>query len=160
VNNYLQKRGQEPLIVNSKYAWEDVELSLSAACDAIVALAAKDKNATGFSARLRQGYQTLCNHAKDAQGFLSLIPSDVMGSSVLCGGLTIVFKALEQTGYQRTAVHMALEELPVILNDRVSYIKIHGHDEELHRRMAALYASVLRAMGLILKWLKANSLSI
>ncbi|KAK0713528.1 hypothetical protein B0T26DRAFT_753624 [Lasiosphaeria miniovina] len=75
--------------------------------------------------------------------FTALIPNDLMFSSALCGGLNIIFSALEQTGFHREAVYKALERLPQILGDHDGYIEIAADDAELHRRTAKLYAEVL-----------------
>lgn len=158
-NKYLRKSGQEPLEVSSANGWQDVESSLTLACEALENIAAKDKELKGSTGRMKAAYRTLCNHANDAQGFLSLIPSDFMCSSVLSGGLKVVFKAMEQSSCQRTAIYIALEELPSILIDRASSIQVFRGDEELHRRMSALYISVLKFLGYILKWFTRNPLS-
>ncbi len=164
VNKYLVKRGQEPLRLqqvgdqDQLVTWEKVESTLSTACSSIEKLAFADDEARGFAARMRRGYHKLCDHASDARGFLSLIPSDFMGSSVLCGGLTVIFRAMEQVGYQRIAVYHALEELPVILNDKIAGLKVYEDDEELHRRMATLYVAVLAVLRCILEWFARSAL--
>jgi len=163
INKYLEKRGQPPLDIKTEHNWAEVEQSMKVACDAMEKAAIKDKKKGETKAtvtdRMRQGYRALCAHARDAQGFLELIPSDFMCSSVLCGGLKVIFSALEQTDNQLSAIRVAMEEIPKILNDKAASIKIFSEDEELHKRLATLYVAILGTLQFMLKRFVKSSTS-
>lgn len=120
---------------------------------------ATDKNIPGSMGRLKSGFRKLCKHIEKGETFVSLIPDDTFGcGSTLRGALGIVFSALKGTGAHRTEVYNTLEELPLTLTDRVANIKWFQHDEELHRRTAALFASIFRLLKHILSWLVQGTL--
>jgi hypothetical protein len=155
-NEYLTKNGQQPLTLDSSQNWDEVLVSVTSACDTLEGLAAKDKEVKGFAGRMKKAYRTLCDNAGIGAGVINLIPSDQMYTAALCGGLKVIFAALQNAGYQRQAVYQALEDLPMILNDRAASIEIFSEDEELHRRMAALYVATLTAYRHILKYFIGN----
>ena len=159
MNRYRQKRGQEPLGLDLANDWRAVEASLTQACDVLDQMADKDKEAKGFSRKIREAFRALCRNAGNAKCFIALIPSDFMCSSVLCAGLETLFSAMEHAGYHRCAVYKALERLPDILNDRAASLKILGEDDEMHRRMSNLYVATLKTLQTILRWFLKNSLS-
>jgi hypothetical protein len=136
---------------------------MQVACDAMEQAAAKgSKSKTGepkgFTDRIRQGYRALCAHARDTKGFLELIPSDFMCSSVLCGGLKVLFLALEQSDEQNQLITAAMEAIPRILNDKAASIRIFSRDEELHRRLAGLYVAILDALRYMLsRFIKSST---
>lgn len=66
--------------------------------------------------------------------------------------------ALQQTDHFRKDIYSALEDLPFILSDHVAMVKLSLVDEELHRRTAALYASLFKLMEVIFAWFLKNSL--
>ncbi|KAK9420411.1 putative Fungal STAND N-terminal Goodbye domain-containing protein [Seiridium unicorne] len=158
VNEYLTKNDQEPLpaILSSSHGWDDVFISVSSACDTLERLAAKDKEVRGVAGRLKKAYRTLCKNAEIGAGFIGLIPNDQMYTAALCCGLKVIFNALQNAGRHRQTVFSALEELPLILDDRAASIDIYSDDEELHRRMAALYVATLKAYRTILQYFIGN----
>ena len=116
-------------------------------------LLAEDQAITGLRSKLKNGFQTLCQHAGAGQTFVSLIPSDLFGlSSLLCGALKMIFSAMQQSETHRTEVYKALAELPVLICDHSAPCKGHKDDEQLHRRASELYASVFRLLGHIFNW--------
>jgi len=118
--------------------------------------AARDKDVSGFTGKLKKGFHGLCRNAGAGKLFTALIPNDSFGST-LCGGLNIVFAALEQTGYHREAVYKALVQLPQIVDNFDEYIEMVPNDSELHRRTARLYSEVCLTLEHIMRWFTSNS---
>lgn len=80
-------------------------------------LSSKDKTLSpGFTSKLKGRFRSLCTNAGAGTTLTNLVPTDSY-CSVLCGGLKIVFKAIEETGEYREEVYNALEEIPFILGD-------------------------------------------
>lgn len=127
------------------------------ACDSLESAAARDKDTSGFVGKLKSAFRALCQRANIGLNFTNLVPSDLMCSSVLCGGLKMVFTALQQSSSYREDIYKAIEELPFIVNDHAAYIRIEKQDEELHRRNAALHVALFRLMECILSWFVKNS---
>jgi hypothetical protein len=100
---------------------------------------------------MKQAFRKLCSNAGAGTTLTNLVPTDSY-CSVLCGGLKIIFKALEETGRYREEVYNALEELPFILNDHASLVELHVTDEDLHRRVAAIYAAIYGLLEVIVDW--------
>jgi hypothetical protein len=119
----------------------------------------KDKAARGFTGRLRKAYRALCRNTHSLSALVDQIPSDFMLSPVLCGGLKVIFLAMEHTGYHRQAVYDAIEEVPLALKDNAAYLSIFVDDEELHARMAAFYVALIRILQHILHWFLKNNFS-
>ncbi|XEV01769.1 hypothetical protein FSHL1_007056 [Fusarium sambucinum] len=88
---------------------------------------------------------------------INLISTDSY-CSVLCGGLKIIFKALEETDRYREEIYNTLEELPFILNDNASFVSLNFADEDLHRRAAAIYAAIYGLLEVIIDWFLKPSL--
>ncbi|KAK3689416.1 hypothetical protein B0T22DRAFT_171754 [Podospora appendiculata] len=156
-NKYLAKTKQTPIDIDLGHDWTTVQLSMERACQTLDKAAALDKDVTGFTGKLKKGFNALCQNAGAGKLFTALIPSDLMFASALCGGLNVIFTALEQTGFHREAVYSALERLPVILSNHDGYILIAADDAELHRRTAKLYAGVCLTLNHILNWFMMNS---
>jgi hypothetical protein len=121
------------------------------AYSALEPLSTREADLTGIKGKMKKAFRSLCKNAGAGKIFTSLIPDD-MGGSVLCGGLNVVFTALQQTGFHREAVYKALERLPRILNDHVEYVELASEDAEIHRRTAKLYTEVLLTLDHILRW--------
>jgi hypothetical protein len=159
-NKYRQKLKLPPLSVSTTHSWTEVEGELHTACSAVEALAAKDQDYSGAVGKLRRVFRGLCQHANAGQTFVSLVPSDAFGfSSIVCGTLKAIFTGLYQTAVYRDEVYKALEELPYTLMDHSAPIdmSLHGGDEELHSRTAALYVAVFRLLEHLLGWFLKNS---
>jgi hypothetical protein len=156
INKYLKKAKQAPLGLDSTNNWMSVQESLDKACLALEQAAARDKDVSGFTGHLKKGFHGLCRNAGAGKLFTALIPNDGFGST-LCGGLNLVFAALEQTGFHRDHVYDALEQLPRILDNFEGYIEMVPDDAELHRRTARLYGEVCLTLEHILKWFTANA---
>lgn len=127
-------------------------------CKTLEALSEKDKaTAPGFTGKLRGRFRSLCSNAGAGATLAQMVPNDSY-FSVLSGGLKVIFRALEQAGAYRNEVYEALEELPFILNDNAALLELHKRDEELHRRLAGLYAAVYNLMDVIIGWFLKPSL--
>lgn len=149
---------QPVLDLNTSQNWTDVEDSVQDACNGLEKLATKDKNMSGSLGKLKRAYRSLCKNAGAGQTAASLIPNDSFGfTSVLCGSLKAVFTGLRATGLYRQEVYRTLEDLPSRLKDLAADVKSHEHDEEIHRRAAALYVAAFNLLNHILHWfLKSN----
>lgn len=151
--NLLCSKRKLPLLdIAESHSWLEVEKSVSKACEALEALSSKDKERVpGSTGKLKQAFRKLCSNAGAGTTLTNLVPTDSY-CSVLCGGLKIIFKALEETGRYREEVYNALEELPFILNDNASFVGLNFTDVDLHTRVAAMYAAVYGLMEVIVDW--------
>ena len=116
----------------------------------------KDKDFSGTSGKLKRAFRSLCRTAGTGENLVALIPNDSF-TSVLCGGLKIIFSGLRQTGIYREEVYKALEDLPYILIHHAAHVKIYEQDRELHGHLACLYAVVFGLLNHILVWFSKNS---
>ncbi|RTE84229.1 hypothetical protein BHE90_001318 [Fusarium euwallaceae] len=157
-NELCEKRNLPFLDITTACSWSDVEASVLDTCKVLENLSLKDKAITpGFTGKLKKAFRSLCNNAGAGTTLANLVPTDSY-LSVLCGGLRIIFKALEESSHYRQEVYNALEELPFILNDNATLLEIHMQDEELHRRVASLYTAIYRLMEVIVSWFLKPSL--
>ncbi|KAF5011929.1 hypothetical protein FDECE_1994 [Fusarium decemcellulare] len=157
-NELCSKRKLPPVDITTPHSWSDVEESVLDACNVLERLSDKDRTISpGFTGKLKKAFRSLCSNAGAGTTLTNLVPTDSY-CSVLCGGLKVIFKALEQTGNYRQEIYKALEELPFILNDNAALLELHHKDEELHRRVASLYTSVYRLMEVIVNWFLKRSL--
>jgi hypothetical protein len=157
-NKLCKKRGLPQLDLTSSHSWTEVEESALSACNTFEKLAAKDKERTpGFTGKLKQGFRSLCRNAQAGKTLLSLVP-DGDYTSPLCGGLRIIFTALESSDSYRQEIYNALEDLPNQLNDHSALLHLNKDDEELHRRSAILYAAVFKLLETICSWLLKSKL--
>jgi hypothetical protein len=127
------------------------------ACAVLDRAAARDKDTSGFAGKLKKGFLGLCRSAKVGLLFTELIPENLVYTAPLRVGLSIVFRALEQTAVYREEVCTVLEKLPGILDNYEGYIEITTEDEKLHRLTAKLYAAVTWTLTTILQWFVANN---
>ncbi|KAM5349961.1 hypothetical protein ACJ41O_006466 [Fusarium nematophilum] len=151
-NELCNKRKIPRLDLVASHSWSDVEESVLNACKILETLSSKDKEISpGFTGKLKKSFRKLCSNAGAGTTLANLVPTDSY-CSVLCGGLKIIFKALEETNHYRQEVFNALEDLPTILNDNAALLELHHKDEELHRRVASLYAAMYQLMEVIVNW--------
>lgn len=156
-NRYLKKVHQPPVDVDADdNDWTAVEASVERACAVLDAAAARDKDTSGFSGKLKKGFQALCRSAKVGRLFTELIPENLVYTAPLRVGLNIIFSALEQTAEYRSEVCDVLERLPGIL-DNYDYLEVTAEDEKLHRLTARLYASVTWTLNTVLQWFVTNT---
>lgn len=151
-NKFAKKRKLPSLHATGIHSWTEVEESVSNACSILEGLSEKDNElSAGFTGKLKGAFRKFCQNAGAGTTLVNLVPSDNY-LSVLCGGLKIIFTALQQTDNYRKDIYSALEDLPFILNDHVAMIELNRADEELHRRAAALYTSLFALMEIIFAW--------
>ncbi|KAI9659891.1 MAG: hypothetical protein M1821_001243 [Bathelium mastoideum] len=153
---YNKKLKQPALDIDTSCGWDEVEQSVQSACQKIDELAAKDKNFSGSCGKLKRAFRSLCRTAEAGENLLALIPNQTF-TSVLCGGLKIIFSGLRETGAYREEVYKALEDLPYILTDHAAHVKIYDQDEQVHGRLALLYAAVFKLLNHILLWFLKSS---
>ncbi|KAF5026361.1 hypothetical protein F66182_1569 [Fusarium sp. NRRL 66182] len=151
-NRLCTKKKIPSLDITVAHSWSEVDQSVSDACKSLETLSSKDKSlAPGFTGKLKKAFRSLCSNAGAGTTLTNLVPTESYGS-VLCGGLRIILKALEETDRYREEVYNALEELPVILNDNAALVGLHHSDEELHRRIASVYTAIYRLLEVIVGW--------
>ena len=156
-NKLCAKYKLPPLDAALVHSWEDVEDSLSDACSILEGLADKDTEIPpGFTGKLKAAFRNLCNRSGAGTTLVNLVPTDSY-CSVLCGGLKIIFKALEKTGQYRREIYTALENIPFVLNDHAAVIRLNMGDCDLHKRAAGLYASIFNLMDVIVTWFMRSS---
>ncbi|KAF4958072.1 hypothetical protein FSARC_11108 [Fusarium sarcochroum] len=157
-NKLCTKKKLPSLDLTVAHSWSEVDESVSNACKVLEVLSTKDKALKpGFTGKLRQGFRKICSNAGVGTTLANLVPTDSY-CSVLCGGLKIIFKALEETGHYREEVGNALEAIPFILSDKITLVKLNNMDEELHRRVAAIYAAIYALLEVIVGWFLKSSL--
>ncbi|CAJ0540988.1 Ff.00g078250.m01.CDS01 [Fusarium sp. VM40] len=156
-NELCVKRNMEPLDFTVAQSWDEVEQSVSQACKTLERLSSKDKTLSpGFTNKLKGRFRSLCTNAGAGTTLTNLVPTDSY-CSVLCGGLRIIFKALEETGKYREEVYNALEEIPFILDDNSALLDLYHDDGELHQRVASLYRAIYQLMEVIVDWFLKTS---
>ncbi|KAI9150606.1 NAD(P)H azoreductase [Paramyrothecium foliicola] len=158
-NALCMKRNIPCLDLSVTHSWEEVEESVARACETLEVLCHKDKTLSpGFTGKLKKAFRSLCGQAGAGTTLTNFVPTDSY-CSILCGGLKVVFKALEQTGFYRQEVYNTLEELPFILNDNAALLDLHKEDAELHRRIASLYTAMYKLVEVILNWFLKRSIT-
>ena len=156
-NEFCTKRGLPGLDRTSIHSWEDVELSVLSACNILERLAQKDKEITpGFTGKMKAAFRSLCSHAGAGNILIDIIPTDSY-CSVLCGGLKLIFTAMEKTNDYRHEIYTALEDIPYTLNDHAIMVHLNKEDEELHHRSSALYTSLFKLMNVLIAWFLRGS---
>ncbi|KAK8113114.1 hypothetical protein PG984_013640 [Apiospora sp. TS-2023a] len=155
-NKYSRKRSLQLLSITDVHTWEEVDTAMLAACDSLERLATKDKDTSGFAGKMKSAFRALCQRANIGINFTNLVPQDFPGGSVLCGGLKMIFTALQSSSIYREDVYRAIEDLPFTINDHAAYIRLDKQDEDLHRRNAALYAALFQLLECILSWFAKN----
>lgn len=138
--------------------WDECENAMLRACSAMEDAAKKDQedDVRGFVGRLRKTMRSFCNHAKDAKTFLAFIPSESGYTSVLCGGLKVIFEAAEQVGYHRQTVYEHLEQLPIIFSKKSRMLEAYADVERLHKLMSILSATIFEHLAYIMEWFMKN----
>jgi hypothetical protein len=155
-NKYLEKLKLPALETSHETDWDAVQARMEEACLALERVSARENDLSGIKGKMKKAFRSLCKNAGTGKIFTSLIPDD-LGGSVLCGGLNVIFTALQQTEVHREAVYKALERLPSILNNHVEYAELANEDAEVHRRTAKLYTEVLITLDHILRWFMTNA---
>ncbi|EGU89203.1 hypothetical protein FOXB_00297 [Fusarium oxysporum f. sp. conglutinans Fo5176] len=158
-NKLCVKKKLPSLNLTVAHSWSEVDQSVSDACKTLEALSSEDKALRpGFTGKMKQAFRKLCDNAGSGGTIANLVPTDSY-CSILCGGLKIIFKALEATGHYREEICNALEEIPFILNDNTALVKLNNMDEEMHRRVAAIYAAIYALLEVIVGWFLKPSFS-
>ncbi|KAK8003630.1 hypothetical protein PG990_001378 [Apiospora arundinis] len=155
-NKYSKKRSLQLLKITDVHTWDEVDDAMLAACGSLEHMAAKDKDTSGFAGKVKSAFRALCQRANIGLNFTNLVPQDFPGGSVLCGGLKMIFTALQSSNNYREDVYQAIEDLPYTINDHAVYIRLDKQDEDLHRRNAALYAALFQLLECILSWFAKN----
>lgn len=127
-------------------------------CSVLEGLSKKDGNTpTTITGKLKGAFRKLCGHSGAGLTLTQLVPTDSYGS-VLCGGLKVIFNAMQSSDFYRKEVYRALEDLPGVLNDHAAMIDLNQKDRTMHERAASLYAAVFRLMEVIFAWFLQRSL--
>lgn len=120
-------------------------------------LAATDKAVDGFRGKIKQAFRGMCKSATALDAFTFLVPSEFGFGSVLCGSLRLILRALETSQKFREEVYGALEWVPYVIKVNAERLSIYPDDEELHRHLAVLYASLFKLLNHILLWFLENN---
>ncbi|KAF2454925.1 hypothetical protein BDY21DRAFT_373792 [Lineolata rhizophorae] len=108
--------------------------------------------------RIRGAFRKLGEHEKAIDGWLGLLPKESHYLSVLCGGLKLILTAAARMRKVNEEIFEALQEIPSILNGAQRVLRVYRDSEKLQTYSSALYASVLKAMGHMLGYLRVKSL--
>lgn len=156
-NNYRKRLKLPPLHYETKQSWEDVEDDLKLASAGMSGLATTDKAIEGYRGKIKQAFRGMCRNAPALQAFTALVPSEFGFGSVLCGSLRLVITSLETSHKYREEVYSALESVPYVIKVNAERLSIYPDDEELHRHLAVLYASLFKLLNHILLWFLDNN---
>lgn len=157
VNQYRKKLKLPPLHHTTKQSWEDVENDLYLASDGMNGLADTDRAVEGYRGKIKRAFRGMCKSAPALQALTDLVPSEFGFGSVLCGSLRLIFTGLETSHKYREEVYSALESVPYVIKANAERLSIYPDDEELHRHLAVLYASLFRLLNHILLWFLENN---
>ncbi|GAB7357682.1 hypothetical protein MBLNU459_g0171t1 [Dothideomycetes sp. NU459] len=125
--------------------WSDVERVMEIA-------AAKEKSVKrGMSGGLRRVLDAFSKASPAVVSFLDCLPNDAFGgSSVLCGGLTIVFKAAERLTKTREMTYRAIESIPTVIENATKLAQVYTQkDFEAH--VSRLFVAILDLLQVILE---------
>ncbi|CAJ2507742.1 Uu.00g089280.m01.CDS01 [Anthostomella pinea] len=157
-NKLARKRKLPSIDLNTIHSWTEVEESVIGTCNTLEAIPERDNAIpSGFINKLKGGSRSLCKHAGAGITLAKVVPTDSY-LSVLAGGLTGVFTALQKTGQYRKDILDALEDITFVLNDHAALLHLDEQDEELHRRAASLYRSLFSLLEAILQWFLKKTL--
>ncbi|KAL3494858.1 hypothetical protein BJX62DRAFT_233830 [Aspergillus germanicus] len=154
--NFLQSMEQYDAVAKPKYqtnlsirdahSWDEVQRAI-------------DAKTSGFWGRIRLGFRKFSNSDGSCCAFLELIPSSSLFTATLCGALKLIFVAAQRIGNVRKEVMDALESFPDTLSKIPAALSIFYESEDMHRRISALYVSILDALEGILTWFKERAAS-
>ncbi|KAL2825514.1 hypothetical protein BJY01DRAFT_256259 [Aspergillus pseudoustus] len=137
--------------IRSEHGWEDVMKAVDAGVEAY-----QTQALTGFWGRIRRGFRKFSNAGSSCCAFLDLIPDSVF-SSTICGTLKLILSAAQRIGEVRQEVMDALESLPEILSNTEETLSIYYTSDQMHRKTASLYVSIVDALEAILAWFKRRA---
>lgn len=149
-NAYLQKNKQDRIDLAKDGDWLTTKTRMNQASLALDKILSKRRDMTGFTGRLRRCFNILCENAGVGRIFVSVIPDDLMLTSGICGGLNVIFNALEQHGIHESAVLRALEDLPPVLSTHEAYAEAAAQDVRIHELTDSLYVAVCEVLDQIL----------
>ncbi|KAI1340922.1 hypothetical protein F5Y15DRAFT_414644 [Xylariaceae sp. FL0016] len=152
-----RKRKIDNSDLQTNLTWSDIEISAATTCDMLQGIAKKNADTHKDTAgRLRRAFNRLCNNAGAGVTLSKLVPSDGY-TSIICGGLNVIFTALQKSGLYRKEVLDSLEVIPSLLQENAALLELDKSDEGLHRRVAAIYEALFELMQEIMRWFLQNS---
>lgn len=117
------------------------------------------RDTSSFAGKIRKAMGILCESASVGKVFTSVIPNDLNLASAVCGGLNVVFSAMEQKAVHERSIRDAMEELPLILRTHEPFAEAATRDLRIHQETDALYVAVCQVLQHIIEWLIENSIS-
>ncbi|KAM0254282.1 hypothetical protein ACHAQJ_006922 [Trichoderma viride] len=107
----------------------------------------------GFWGKIRLACRKLGENKDNIEGWLGVLPSENQYLSVVCGGLMLIVKAAARLNDIREKVLESLESIPTLISNAQRVSIIYAESNKLKALSKAFYASILTALGHILKYL-------
>lgn len=159
LNDYLEKTNRENLDVSTECTWTTLKTNMGQTSAALQGALDKRRDTDSFVGKVRKVFSVLCESAALGKVFTSVIPSELGLASSICGGLNVIFSAMEQKAIHERSVRDAIEELPLILRTHEPFAEAAAYDIRIHQETDGLYVAVCHVLQHVVKWLIENSLS-
>ncbi|KAK3367801.1 hypothetical protein B0H63DRAFT_489796 [Podospora didyma] len=136
---------------NPIHTWDDVLTEVQRAQDMY-------SDASGMWGRIQKGLRRFGSNGQALEAWASLLPSESEYTSVLCGGLKLIFGAAARLHDLRSDIGDALAEIPEQLRTTHLAMGIFKRSKELHQTSAALYTAIIAALHHIVVWYKEKAI--
>lgn len=159
LNTYHRKTHREPLDLSTEGTWAALRTRMDQTSAALQGALERRRDTSSFAGKMSKVFGVLCEHAAVGKIFTSVIPSDLSLAPAICGGLNVIFSAMEQKAIHERSVRDAVEELPLILRTHEPFSEAAAYDVRIHEETDSLYVAVCRVLQHVVEWLIENSLS-
>ncbi|KAM7222207.1 hypothetical protein V8F06_002479 [Rhypophila decipiens] len=133
------------------HTWEDVLAEVDRAQSIY-------SDASGAWGKIQKGLRRFGSNAKAFEAWAGLLPAETEYTSVLCGGLKLIFGAAARLHDLRSDIGDALAEIPDVLRTTHLAMGIFRRPKELHQASAALYTAIISALHHIVLWYKEKAI--
>ncbi|KAK4208819.1 hypothetical protein QBC37DRAFT_391694 [Rhypophila decipiens] len=120
------------------HTWEDVLAEVDRAQSIY-------SDGSGAWGKIQKGLRRFGSNAKAFEAWAGLLPAETEYTSVLCGGLKLIFGAAARLHDLRSDIGDALAEIPDVLRTTHLAMGIFRRPKELHQASAALYTAIISA---------------
>ncbi|KAI9680201.1 MAG: hypothetical protein M1829_001438 [Trizodia sp. TS-e1964] len=132
--------------LKSSYTWDEVIWQAKKAEETY-------KNAaTGVGGLVRKAGRVSGDYSNSVTPFLKLLPDNEY-TSILCGGITLMFEVAKRMSDKRKEILDALEGIPLTIQTAEHCCEDFPEDEPLHDATTDLYLAILTAIEGMMKWL-------
>ena len=143
--------------IQSRHTWAEV---ISEAKCAEIKYNKKADKESPFS-RVRGLFRSLQSNSPAIQNWLSLLPSDSMYGSLICGGIKVILRAATRMDEIKESIVGALAVIPGEV-DKAQLLIDYNMDQDINRRLyksvSSLYCAVFGLLNHIIVWYKKRSI--